>query len=216
MLITAVLAGSGKTHLLLELHDPTKRCLYMVPTHAARQNVLSKAREMRIDLNDEDVRTFASLFYRSDGRLHRYDLVFIDELYQLSIDNLSTVFQATLKYPHVRIIGAGAWDQTPAVGENNHHDLRVNKFLTTQFFPTVLELDYLKGSGRFDGNYHQDLLSLTATGRLPEHFKDKHATEEHNMHLCLKKETRDKMAKICCRRHCEPLPEDQKLDPRAT
>ena len=53
------------------------------------------------------------------------------------------------------------------------------------------------------------LIETMKTGRIPEYFKDKVASLEHDYHLTVKKSTRNEIARIKCKNYCDKLPSNQ-------
>jgi hypothetical protein len=68
----------------------------------------------------------------------------------------------------------------------------------------------LKGEkARFKDDLDEVLIKTMDTGTIPEYFKDKVASEEHDFHLTVTKKERDRLAKICSKRYCDKLPKNQ-------
>ena len=94
----------------------------------------------------------------------------MDEIYQCNLKDLQKLYYAKLMYG-VQIIGSGAFDQVDA-SNNNYYDLKFNKFFTDQMFDGVLvELNYIKDSGRFKDNLDAVLIDTMETGRIQVSLK---------------------------------------------
>ena len=205
-LITAYLAGSGKTWLLVSLFVDDGSSLFLVPTHEALVNIQNTAKAQGKTINNLFVianfltnnKTHAEQIYS----LRRFKHIFIDEVYQTNKNDIKKIYEVKEQFG-TQIIAAGAFDQNPAVDTNNdNYDLKDNHFFKDSLLDGhEIKLNYMKGYGRFTDNLHEDLIHIVDNGTIPDRFTNQVATEAHYFHLTVTKVKRNELAKACSIRY---------------
>ena len=194
-LITAHLAGSGKTWLLVSLFVDDGDSIFLVPTHDALANVRKTAREQGKTIHNlyviADYLTSNKTHAEQIISLRRFKHVFVDEVYQTNKEDLKKLYEVKHQFG-TKIVGAGAFDQVPAVDTNNdNYALKDNHFFKDLLLDgNEVKLNYKKGWGRFKDDLHEDLIHIVDHGTLPLRFQQQVASENHDFHLTVTRKTR--------------------------
>ena len=116
--------------------------------------------------------------------LRRFKHVFVDEVYQTNKEDLKKLYEVKHQFG-TKIVGAGAFDQVPAVDTNNdNYALKDNHFFKDLLLDgNEVKLNYKKGWGRFKDDLHEDLIHIVDHGTLPLRFQQQVASESHDFHL---------------------------------
>jgi hypothetical protein len=176
--------------------------VFLLPTHEAVNNLIQTAKLIGKTIKN----AFVITEYLTENRtrreqivsLKRYDYIFIDEVFQVKRDFIKTLYQAKVEFG-IKIIAGGAFDQIKAIESDNiHYDLTKNHFFKNLFLDGVeVRLNYNKAHGRFTDDLDQDIKYIVETGQLPQHLSKNEANINHNFHLTVTKEMRNKCIKSC-------------------
>ena len=209
-LITAYLAGSGKTWLLVSLFIDDGYSLFLVPTHEAKVNIQRTAQDQGKTIKNlfviADFLTSNKTHSEQIFSLRRFKHIFIDEVFQTNKEDIKKLYEVKTKFG-TKIFGAGAFDQIPAVDtKNDNYDLTDNHFFKDLLLDGhEIKLNYRQGYGRFKDNLHEDLIHIVDNGTLPERFKDQVANKDHYFHLTLTRQKRDELAQLCSKRYIKSV-----------
>ena len=218
-LITADIGGAGKTWLMTQLFDiQNDKHLFLLPKHEAvaniKRTVVAQGKNISECLNR--IRVIAEFFngLTSDcdqqRKLSKYSVIFLDEIFQFNIKDLKQLYYAAKKYGII-LIAAGAFDQ--ADSPNNNYNLKDNSFFYDYLFGgNIVKLEYIENSGRFKDTLMPTILNeVINNGQIPTSISSQQADINHNFHLTVTRNKRDKIAKICSSRYCASLSDEQKV-----
>ena len=118
LLITAIIAGAGKTFLMCLLFNNDGNTVFLLPTHEAVNNVINTAKAMGKVLTGafviSEFLTENKTYREQILSLKRYDTIFIDEIFQVKREQLRAIYQAKIEF-NIKIIASAAFDQVKAI-----------------------------------------------------------------------------------------------------
>jgi len=194
-------AGSGKTHLLCELVQKTKKPLVLSFTNKAVENVRNKLIKNGLDKEyvNRICHTFDSYFCEwSDGNYHSLNgkTIFIEEFSMVPNKWMTKIYHEYLKYNNTVYMFGDPNQCEPVEGGSQINYGYLKSKTVLEMCPKIETLQYIEKSCRYDKQTHEILKKFLKYGKVSAYFQP--IDKKLYKNICYLKSTRIKVNTECC------------------